>query len=130
MALNLLTPEAIAGDGEHVYRHNAESFIWVLAWICLRYDNGKLLRKNRPLDEWLTVDATECHKEKVYFLTRLLKMNPTPSNQKNFDVAMQCLAVVYTYAGPFASVPVDDEVVFNTLLQKHMPENVLQGHIL
>ncbi|KAG1764448.1 hypothetical protein EDD22DRAFT_883542 [Suillus occidentalis] len=30
MALDLLTPEAIAGDVEHMYRHDAESFIWVL----------------------------------------------------------------------------------------------------
>ncbi|KAG1764446.1 hypothetical protein EDD22DRAFT_951695 [Suillus occidentalis] len=131
MALNLLTSKAIAGDVEHVYRHDAESFIWVLTWICLRYDNGKLLRKNRPLDEWLTVDTMiRCPEKKSSFTARLLSMNPTPSNQKNFDVAMQCLAVIHTYAGPFASVSVDDEVVFNTLLQNHVPRNVLQGHIL
>ncbi|KIK43276.1 hypothetical protein CY34DRAFT_40785, partial [Suillus luteus UH-Slu-Lm8-n1] len=41
MALDLLIdmPE---GQVEHMYYHDAESFIWVLAWICLRYDNGKL----------------------------------------------------------------------------------------
>ncbi|KAG2028979.1 hypothetical protein BDR03DRAFT_816759, partial [Suillus americanus] len=52
MSLDLLTPEAIAGEVEHVYRHDVESFIWVLTWICLRYEGGNLLRKDRPLDEW------------------------------------------------------------------------------
>ncbi|KAG2352743.1 hypothetical protein BDR07DRAFT_1436180 [Suillus spraguei] len=130
MSLHLLVPEAIAGQVEHMYYHDAESFIWVLTWICLRYDNGKLLRKNRPLDDWLTVDAMGCHDKKMGFLARLSSMRPTPSHQKNFDVAMQCLAVIYKYAGPFQSIPVDDEVVFNTWLENHVPENVLQGNIL
>ncbi|KAG1864943.1 hypothetical protein DFJ58DRAFT_866135 [Suillus subalutaceus] len=110
MSLHLLVPEAIAGQVEHVYYHDAESFIWVLTWICLRYENGKLLRKNRPLDEWLT------HASNVIA-------------PKNFDVAMQCLAVIHGYTGPFASVPADDDVVFNTWLQNHVPKNVLQGNI-
>ncbi|KAG2121591.1 hypothetical protein DEU56DRAFT_715615, partial [Suillus clintonianus] len=71
MSLDLLTEEAIAGEVEHVYRHDAESFIWVLTWICLRYEEGKLLRKGRPLDEWLTVDAIACHKEKTSFISKL-----------------------------------------------------------
>ncbi|KAG2036609.1 hypothetical protein BDR03DRAFT_921315 [Suillus americanus] len=129
MSLHLLVPEAIAGQVEHVYYHDAESFIWVLTWVCLRYENGKLLRKNRPLDEWLTVDALGCYEEKMAFLGRLRSMHPTPSHQKNFDVAVQCLAVIHRYTGPFASVPADDEVVFNTWLQDHVPKNVLQGTI-
>ncbi|KAG2064221.1 hypothetical protein BDR04DRAFT_284843 [Suillus decipiens] len=130
MSLHLLVPQAIAGQVEHKYYHDAESLIWVLTWICLRYENGKLLRKNRPLDDWLTVDAMGCHDKKMGFLGRLDSMRPTPSHQKNFDVAMQCLAVIYKYAGPFQSIPADDEVVFNTWLQNHVPENVLQGDIL
>ncbi|KAG2363000.1 hypothetical protein BDR07DRAFT_1405681 [Suillus spraguei] len=101
MSLHLLVPEAIAGQVEHMYYHDAESFIWVLTWICLRYDNGKLLRKNRPLDDWLTVDAMGCHEKKL---------------------------VILKYINPFESIPADD-VVFNTWLQKHVPENVLQGNI-
>ncbi|KAG1772481.1 hypothetical protein EV702DRAFT_1033620 [Suillus placidus] len=129
MSLHLLVPKAIAGQVEHVYYHDAESFIWVLTWICLRYKNGKLLSRNRPLDEWLTVDARGCHKEKMSYLATLHDIHPTPSHQKNFDVAMQCLAVVHTYTGPFASIPGDDEIVFSTWLQNHVPQNVLQGNI-
>ena len=42
MALELLTAEAIQGEIEHVYQHDAESFIWVLTWVSLRYDGGNL----------------------------------------------------------------------------------------
>ncbi|KIK32859.1 hypothetical protein CY34DRAFT_814033 [Suillus luteus UH-Slu-Lm8-n1] len=120
MALDLLTPKAIMGDVEHVYRHDAESFIWVLTWICLRYDHGKLLRKNRPLDEWLTVDAIRCYEKKLAFLGRLLEMNPTPSHQKNFEVAKPCLAVIFTYTNPFVAFPADEEAVFDLWLKSHV----------
>ncbi|KAG2062470.1 hypothetical protein BDR04DRAFT_1063099, partial [Suillus decipiens] len=36
ISLHLLVPQAIKGMVEHVYYHDAESFIWVLTWICLR----------------------------------------------------------------------------------------------
>ncbi|KAG1755259.1 uncharacterized protein EDB91DRAFT_1001161, partial [Suillus paluster] len=38
MALELLTKKAIEGHVEHLYQHDAESFIWVLTWVCLRYE--------------------------------------------------------------------------------------------
>jgi hypothetical protein len=129
MSLDLLVPEATAGQVEHVYYHDTELFIWVLTWVCLRYEKGELLRRNRPLDEWLTVDAMGCHKEKMSFLGRLHSMRPTPSHQKNFDVAMHCLAMVYRNLDPFTIVVKDDEVVFNTWLQNHVPQKILQGNI-
>ncbi|KAI9460390.1 hypothetical protein HD554DRAFT_1579092 [Boletus coccyginus] len=59
MALDLLTKEGLAGEIEHIYAYDAESFIWVLVWICLRYDNGELRKDDRPLDKWLKVDVLE-----------------------------------------------------------------------
>ncbi|KAG0706458.1 hypothetical protein DFH29DRAFT_1022318 [Suillus ampliporus] len=51
MALDLLTPEGQQGNVKHLYRHDLESFVWVLAWVSLRYRNGVLLpRETRPLD--------------------------------------------------------------------------------
>ncbi|KAG0693398.1 hypothetical protein DFH29DRAFT_1084235 [Suillus ampliporus] len=64
MAISLLTPKAIAGKVEHLYRHDAESLVWVLVWVCVRYEGGELLSKGRPLDDWLKADATGCLKEK------------------------------------------------------------------
>ncbi|KAG1855272.1 hypothetical protein F4604DRAFT_1590846, partial [Suillus subluteus] len=51
MPLHLLVPKVGAGKVEHVYYDDAESFIWVLTWICLRCENGKLISRNRPLDK-------------------------------------------------------------------------------
>ncbi|KAG1901762.1 uncharacterized protein F5891DRAFT_1221324, partial [Suillus fuscotomentosus] len=52
MVVNLLTPDAMAGKVKHVYAHDAESLIWTLTWVSLRYEGGNLLSKNRPLEEW------------------------------------------------------------------------------
>ncbi|KAG2113446.1 uncharacterized protein F5147DRAFT_46113 [Suillus discolor] len=122
MALDLLMPGA--GRVEHVYRHDAESFIWVLTWICLRYKKGKLRRKRRPLDEWLTADAMGCFYQKAVFLGMQPTMRPTRSHKENFKVASNCLDVIHKYSGPFASVPADDEVVFQEWLQNHVPQHV------
>ncbi|KAH7881816.1 hypothetical protein F5I97DRAFT_1932369 [Phlebopus sp. FC_14] len=67
MALDLLTKPALRGEAQHLYEHDAESFIWVLAWISLRYSDGKPL-KNTELDKWLRVDAVTCGEKKWAFL--------------------------------------------------------------
>ncbi|KAG2102873.1 uncharacterized protein F5147DRAFT_776221 [Suillus discolor] len=43
MVVDLLMPDAMAGKVKRVYAYNAELFIWVLTWVCLRYEEGKLL---------------------------------------------------------------------------------------
>ncbi|KAG1762327.1 hypothetical protein EV702DRAFT_332282 [Suillus placidus] len=43
MALDLLTAKARRDEVKRLYRHDLESFIWVFAWISLRYENGALL---------------------------------------------------------------------------------------
>ncbi|KAH0835806.1 hypothetical protein J3R83DRAFT_9663, partial [Lanmaoa asiatica] len=60
VAVDLLAQEGLAGEIKHVYAHDAESFIWVLVWISLRYDDGKLRKQDRLLDQWLKVDALGC----------------------------------------------------------------------
>lgn len=129
ISLHPLIPKAIAGMVGRAYYHGAESFIWILTWICLRYENGKLLGRNRPLDEWLTVDARRCHKEKASYLSRVAEIPPTPSHQKNFGVAKQGLVMVYRHGGPFASAPTDVEVVFNTWLLHRVPALVREGNL-
>jgi hypothetical protein len=41
MALDLLTDAAWDGKIERLYRHDCESFAWVLLWVCCRYEGGK-----------------------------------------------------------------------------------------
>ncbi|KAG2355780.1 hypothetical protein BDR07DRAFT_1425211 [Suillus spraguei] len=87
MAVELLTEEAIKGDIKHMYRHDAESFIWVLTWVSLRYREGQLLRQGRPLDRWLKVDAIGCRKEKNDFLnTGQYSSTPSPSHRRSWRV--------------------------------------------
>ncbi|KAG1729432.1 hypothetical protein EDB19DRAFT_1743436 [Suillus lakei] len=69
MALDLLTPEGQRGEVAHLYRHDLESFVWVLVWVCLRYKNGVLLAApSRLLDEWATLDPVTCGAMKRMFL--------------------------------------------------------------
>ncbi|KAG2744858.1 hypothetical protein P692DRAFT_20742868 [Suillus brevipes Sb2] len=69
MSIDLLTLSGLDGAVEHMYWHDAESFVWVFVWVCLRYKNGKLRRKCRlPFDEWLKVDAPSCAMLKSHFL--------------------------------------------------------------
>ena len=49
MALDLLLDEAMEGKVEHLYQHDAESFIWVLTWITFQYKDGKF-QGNGPLN--------------------------------------------------------------------------------
>ncbi|KAI9064553.1 hypothetical protein FKP32DRAFT_1591369 [Trametes sanguinea] len=44
MAVDLLTPEGLKGDVAVLYRHELESFIWVLIWAVCCYHNGTMIR--------------------------------------------------------------------------------------
>ncbi|KAG2339602.1 hypothetical protein BDR05DRAFT_967788 [Suillus weaverae] len=146
MALDLLTKEGIEGKVKHLYQHDAESFIWVLTWICLRYREGQLLRQGRPLDEWLKVDAIQCRKEKNDFLmSGRRKIKPSPSHKHNWRVARSCLRPVGLFylddpetddseaEGPkakdYVSHTLTDAVVFETWLKQKI-HGVLSPELL
>ncbi|KAG1901759.1 uncharacterized protein F5891DRAFT_891347, partial [Suillus fuscotomentosus] len=91
MAVNLLTPHAMAGKVEHVYAHDAESLIWVLTWVSLRYEGGNLLSKNRPLEEWLKADASLCQARKTQFWSGGIRdVRPSGSHKKSWDLVEKC----------------------------------------
>jgi hypothetical protein len=78
MALDLLTDEAWDGKVERLYRHDCKSFVWVLLWVCCRYEGGKQIN-NPPLSELTEGDHNHCFKEKYTILSRLLDIHPTSS---------------------------------------------------
>jgi len=119
MALDLLTKDALQGKVEHLYRHDAESFIWVLTWVCLRYENGEL--NSTMLNDWLKVDAIGCHEKKSSFQSNgRFKAEPTTSHLLNWQIVRPCLTTIaYFYADDPRSVPTD-EVVFRTWLEGHV----------
>jgi len=96
MALDLLEDEAIEGKVEHLYQHGAESFIWVLTWVSLQYEDGKFRSKGGPLDSWLTVDANGCREKKGYFLVSAArqKLQPSSSHGSNWTIAQSCLEIL------------------------------------
>jgi len=118
MAMELLTKAALQGKVEHLYRHDAESFIWVLIWVCLRYENGVL--KGTMLNEWLKEDALGCHDKKASFLYTGRKdpeTQPSLSHRTNWVIAQSCINVVNSFHGIFPVPTVEDEEVFTTWLE-------------
>ncbi|KAG2107959.1 uncharacterized protein F5147DRAFT_837161 [Suillus discolor] len=96
MALELLTKDGQQGKVKHLYRHDLESFMWVFAWICLRYRQGVLLpQRLRPLDEWATLDAIACGEKKLAFLVNPLNHLPPDlqTSQSEVDVSLWALLV-------------------------------------
>jgi len=125
MAMALLTDKAIAGQVEHLYRHDAESFIWVLTWVCLRYEDGKLLSQGRPLDSWLTLGANRCLKEKSGFLTTEVRtMYPSESHAESWKVALKCLRLIYSHYGPGEFDEMTDGEVFRFWLENPMKDHL------
>ncbi|KAG2341860.1 hypothetical protein BDR05DRAFT_1060724 [Suillus weaverae] len=95
MALDLLTPEAQRGEVKHLYRHDLESFMWCFIWVCLRYREGVLLpAKLRPLDDWATLDAVACGKEKLFFLSNLSVYYPSDFDSRVGFFLMECVEVL------------------------------------
>ena len=97
MGLNLLDDLALQGHVKHAYQHDAESFIWVLIWISLRYDDGKPRTHGRPLDAWLRVDAVGCREKKSDFLYRKAgrqTLVPGKGHEENWKLGNKCLGAL------------------------------------
>jgi hypothetical protein len=87
MALDLLTHDAWNGNIIRQYRHDWESFAWVLLWICCRFASGTEI-SNPPLNDFITNDYAQCFLVKNSIFTQLWKINPTPSYQQFWHTAM------------------------------------------
>ncbi|KAG2360905.1 hypothetical protein BDR07DRAFT_1411120 [Suillus spraguei] len=119
MAIDLLAKDAILGKVTHLYRHDAESLVWVLVWVCLRYQGGKLMSNGRLLDEWLKVDAKGCRMEKSDFIWRFRHGHadlekPSPSHQSNWKIAVTCLRSIHI--APEAKMDEDGSILQTWLL--------------
>ena len=124
MALELLIAEAIQGDIEYLYQHDAESFIWVLTWVSLRCDGGKLLDEGpgRQFDEWLTVNAKGCRESKSDFLFRVQRhvpIDPPSSHQYNWQIALSCLRAFFSSQGK----DIEGQDVFRDWLDTKVPSS-------
>ncbi|KAG1804617.1 hypothetical protein EV424DRAFT_1517365 [Suillus variegatus] len=124
MAADLLTPDGVAGKVEHVYAHDAESLIWVLTWVCLRYEGGNLLSKNRPLEEWLKVDASLCQARKAQFWSiEIRNVCPSTSHAESWDLVNKCFDGIHSIYLPSGYRKLTDESAFQLLLEGPMLEH-------
>ncbi|KAJ7592564.1 hypothetical protein C8J56DRAFT_778892, partial [Mycena floridula] len=64
MALDLLSERGWKGEIKRLYRHDLESFIWVLLWICVRFENGDE-RRPAPLEDFITAQPINCQANKL-----------------------------------------------------------------
>ncbi|KAG2125371.1 hypothetical protein DEU56DRAFT_892567 [Suillus clintonianus] len=101
MALELLSPQGQRGEVKHLYRHDLESFMWVFAWVFLRYRGGVLLEsESRPLDIWATSGAGTCGEKKLSFLNNVHDYEPSDNIDPNdvrsdmWDLIMECFLVL------------------------------------
>jgi hypothetical protein len=87
MALDLLTNEYWSGLIEREYRHDQESFIWILAYYFLRSSKGMY----GPIT-WHTHDWNACRLRKNDFLATIQKYSPIePAYQDHWKVVMEPL---------------------------------------
>lgn len=111
MALVLLEDEALCGQVRHLYEHDAESFVWVLLWLCVRYENGKL-RNDPPLNAWLGISARQCWAEKSSFLFRREWRKVVSGNGRNALVVARCLSALrkwYDIESPQPTIMGEDD---------------------
>ncbi|KAK7680256.1 hypothetical protein QCA50_016765 [Cerrena zonata] len=78
MALDLLDEEALQGKTPRLYRHDLESFCWVLLWICYCYDGGKRTI-HYPFKNWINTTPQTCQGARFAVLNNLKQARAEPS---------------------------------------------------
>jgi serine/threonine protein kinase len=128
MALDLLTEDAWAGKVERLYRHDCESFAWVLLWICSRYENGAEI-EDPPFGGFITSDFLRCYESKCSCGMTLSEINPTASYQEYWRAAYELVYYILDQMsaadraivrGKPRHEPTDDKVVhdYQVVLKK------------
>ncbi|KZS99784.1 uncharacterized protein LAESUDRAFT_732882 [Laetiporus sulphureus 93-53] len=69
MAMDLLSREYFRGEIARLYRHDFESFLWILLYRLLR---GFTTEQNKDLGKWNTGNYKDCFESKSAFLARYM----------------------------------------------------------
>ena len=69
MALELLRKAYWDGKVIRRYHHELEAFIWMLPFVFLAYDNGKLDPNNQFIKYWITSDYLTCGEKKLAYIS-------------------------------------------------------------
>ncbi|KAI9064557.1 hypothetical protein FKP32DRAFT_1675516 [Trametes sanguinea] len=77
LAIDLLTPDGLKGNVAVLYRHELESFIWVLIWAVCCYDNGTMIRSAPDgMSNWNVRQPLNCGSLKHAFILRNEAIKP------------------------------------------------------
>ena len=98
MAIDLLAEEYWNGLIKRQYHHELEAFVWVLPFVFFRYQGGVAV-PNTVVEEWMTSDYAQCHKEKSSFLRKLREHRRGEGVQPDFKevwpIAFQLLSWLF-----------------------------------
>jgi hypothetical protein len=100
MALDLLSPEALAGKVEHDYCHEAEAYFWVGVYDTACYDNGHTVHSADPA-QWNSLGAIAMRVKKGDYFFNLGKHVATPP-QKDVWQGLSLLQVTLEQRKIFA----------------------------
>ncbi|KAH7904499.1 hypothetical protein BJ138DRAFT_904802, partial [Hygrophoropsis aurantiaca] len=123
MAIQLLKQQSIAGHRGHLYQHDAESFIWVLTWLSLAYENGQRRYANANLEVLFSLSAFDCGVRKASFLFDCTHVTPRwPSQVENWALARKCLQLVAFHM--VVPAVLEDEYVYREWLCKNVESHL------
>ena len=87
MAMELLHEEGFEGKTPRRYRHELESFAWVLVWVSRCVLDGEERERPPPLNEWLGNNNYEVYKSKLAFMFHQRDTPMTP-DYESFGMAI------------------------------------------
>ncbi|KDQ10547.1 hypothetical protein BOTBODRAFT_115622 [Botryobasidium botryosum FD-172 SS1] len=129
MALELLTDAGWNGRLEHRYRHDSESFAWVLMWTLARFKDGKEI-PTPPLENWNSGDYEQCHNAKLAIGTAC-PSPPSSCSTEHWNAARTLVAYWITFRTTCSDnkieEPVDQEVYSRVLQLKEPPNDFNTG---
>ncbi|KAK7680253.1 hypothetical protein QCA50_016762 [Cerrena zonata] len=96
MALDLLDEKALQGKTPRLYRHDLESFCWVLLWICYCYDGGKVTLRY-PFKDWTEVTPQYCQSDRFAVINNLKQAGAEPSKSYAAKYSKKLLRRVVKY---------------------------------
>jgi len=95
MALDLLDEKAVAGEKKRLYRHDLEGLIWILPWVFLQYENGRLVHP--VLSAWCAGDHATCLAHRSHFLRMIADVEPLPLWIIEWNMAFEALVWVHNH---------------------------------
>ncbi|KAH9911386.1 uncharacterized protein B0H18DRAFT_1062986 [Fomitopsis serialis] len=85
MALDLLRDAYWNGNLKRIYRHDLESFVWVVLYFAWAFDDEGREDMDSPVHAWLTADYEQCRRAKGDFLMIRAKQRPDNRTHESGD---------------------------------------------